>query len=131
MDFRHYGDDEPLRPLDLTLLDILDHSMKPVFIMIFLDEEELIFLALEHLPARRELEEDRIERELETILPLLDLGVVGSLPIERIESSTRLIVSDDERVIGESLDAVDLSRELDGRELLYKGAGAKRLRIFF
>ena len=70
--------------------------MKSIFISVFLYEEELVFLVLEHLPARRELEEDRIEGELESIFPLLDLGVVSSLPIEGIESTTSLIVSDDQ-----------------------------------
>ena len=69
--------------------------MESIFISIFFDEEEFILLILEHTPSGRELEEDRIEGKLESIFPLLDLGVVRSPSIERIESTSCLIVRDD------------------------------------
>lgn len=86
--------------------------MESLFITIFLDEEEFELFFLVHLPARRYIEEDRIETELETVFPLLQFLIVGSLPVEAVESTSRLIVRDDETVIGKDLDSVDLPSEL-------------------
>ncbi len=95
-DTSHDSSDERLRPLDFALLDVLRESMELVFVSVFLYEEELVLSLAKWCPARREIEEDGIEGELELILPLLHLHILTSLPIEGIESSTGLIVCDDE-----------------------------------
>lgn len=95
-DTGHDGSDERFGPFDFALLDILCESMELVFVSVFLYEEELVLSLAKWCPARREIEEDGIEGELELILPLLHLHILTSLPIEGIESATRLIVCDDE-----------------------------------
>ena len=70
--------------------------MELIFISVFLHEEELILPLAKWCPAWREVEEDSVEGELELVLPLLHLHVLTSLPIEGIESSSCLIVRDDE-----------------------------------
>jgi hypothetical protein len=87
--------------------------MESVFVVVFFYEKELELATREHTVARRELEQDRIEGELQSIFPLFHPSIVGSFAIEAIESSTRLVVSDDESVIRESFDAIDLTCELD------------------
>ncbi len=82
MYFRNHGDDEFFCSFDLALLDILSHSMESIFITILLHEEEFILLLLKHPPTRGELEEDRIECELESVFPLLDLLIFCSSSIE-------------------------------------------------
>ncbi len=95
-DTSHDSSDERFGALDFALLDVLCEFMELVFVSIFLHEEELILPLTKWCPARREIEEDGIEGELELVLPLFHFHILTSLPIEGIESSSRLIVCDDE-----------------------------------
>ena len=106
------GSDERLRPLNLSLVDVLSHPVEPVFVVVFFYEKELELATREHPVARRELEQDRIKGELKSIFPLFHFCIVGSLAIKAIESSTRLVVCDDESIISEPLYSIYFTSEL-------------------
>jgi hypothetical protein len=94
-------------------VDVFDHSVESILIAVMLYEEEFESFFLEHLPSWGELEEYSIEAELESIFPLFYFLVFCSLTVEYIESSTCLVVRDDECIIWEPLDTIDLPGELD------------------
>lgn len=62
---------------------------------------------------RRELEEDRVETELELVLPLLDLLIRGSGIREGLESAPGLVIGDNEPLVVHDFHAIDLPGQLD------------------
>lgn len=112
MDFGRDRSDERLGALYFALLDIVGHSHEPTGLSVLFDEHEGKFLLLEPRPLRGELEEHGIETELEFVLPLLDLLVSGTGIRKGIESSTGLVIRDDEFLVVDDFDTVDLPSEL-------------------
>ncbi len=90
----HHRTYERLRPLYLSFMDVLDHFVELSCLTIFLYKEESILMLLVRLPPWREREKHCIEGELELIFPLFE-GFISAASLQCIESSPRLVVSDD------------------------------------